>query len=59
MNGQRSVYVHGIHSCELVDDDPYRIRFTMWKPYFLTKEQAFADVLYIPQSIPGMRTADG
>jgi peptide/nickel transport system substrate-binding protein len=47
MNGQKRVYVDGIHSCELVDGDPYRIRFTMWKAYFLTKEQAFADVLYV------------
>lgn len=47
MNANRRVYVDGIHSCELIDGDPYRLRFTMWKPYFLTKEQAFADVLYI------------
>lgn len=47
MNGQKRTYVDGIHSCELIDGDPYRVRFTMWKPYFLTKEQAFADVLYI------------
>lgn len=47
MNGHRRVYVDGIHSCELIDGDPYHIRFTMWKPYFLTKEQAFSDVMYI------------
>ncbi len=47
MNGHKRVYVDGIHSCELIDGDPYRIRFTMWKPYFLTIEQAFCDILYI------------
>ncbi|HJW28732.1 MAG TPA: ABC transporter substrate-binding protein, partial [Saprospiraceae bacterium] len=47
MNGHKRVYVDGIHGCELIDGDPYRVRFTMWKPYFLTKEQAFSDVLYI------------
>ncbi len=47
MSGQKRVYVDGIHSCELIDGDPYRIRFHVWKPYFLMKEQAFADILYI------------
>lgn len=47
MSAQKRVYVDGIHSCELIDGDPYRVRFTMWKPYFLTVQQAFSDILYI------------
>ncbi len=47
MSAQKRVYVDGIHSCELIEGDPYRVRFNVWKPYFLMKEQAFADVLYI------------
>ncbi|MFI5264498.1 MAG: ABC transporter substrate-binding protein [Candidatus Kapaibacterium sp.] len=46
-SAQKRTYVDNIHSCELIDGDPYRVRFTMWKAYFLTKEQAFGDVLYI------------
>lgn len=46
-SAQKRTYVDNIHSCELIDGDPYRVRFQMWKTYFLVKEQAFGDVLYI------------
>lgn len=46
-SAQKRTYVDNIHSCELIDGDLYKVRFTMWKTYFLTKEQAFGDVLYI------------
>ncbi|MEP7234767.1 MAG: ABC transporter substrate-binding protein, partial [Ignavibacteriota bacterium] len=36
-SAQKRNYVDGVHSCELIDGDPYRVRFTMWKPYFLAK----------------------
>jgi peptide/nickel transport system substrate-binding protein len=39
--------VDNIHSCELIDGDPYRVRFKMWKPYSLIKEQAFGDAFFI------------
>ena len=46
-SAQKRNYVDGVHSCELIDGDPYRVRFTMSKPYFLAKEQVFGDNLYI------------
>ncbi|HYM21452.1 MAG TPA: ABC transporter substrate-binding protein [Candidatus Kapabacteria bacterium] len=46
-SAQKRVYVDYIHSAELIDGDPYRIRFKMWKAYYLTKQAAFGDVLYI------------
>lgn len=57
-SAQKRVYVDNIHSAELIDGDPYKVRFKMWKPYVLVKQAAFGDVLYIlpkhifdPQSI--------
>ena len=47
MDGQKRVYVDPIHSVELIDGDPYRVRFKLWKPYFLIMQAAFGDVLYI------------
>ena len=46
-SAQKRTYVDAIHSAELIDGDPYRVRFKMWKPYFLVKQAAFGDVLYI------------
>jgi peptide/nickel transport system substrate-binding protein len=46
-SAQKRVYVDAIHSAELIDGDPYRIRFKLWKPYFLVKQAGFGDVLYI------------
>ncbi|HET9135204.1 MAG TPA: ABC transporter substrate-binding protein [Candidatus Kapabacteria bacterium] len=46
-SAQKRNYVDGVHSAELIDGDPYRVRFTMSKPYFLAKEQIFGDNLYI------------
>jgi peptide/nickel transport system substrate-binding protein len=46
-SAQKRVYVDNIHSAELIDGDPYRVRFKLWKPYFLVKQAAFGDVLYI------------
>ncbi len=46
-SAQKRVYVDNIHSAELIDGDPYRVRFKMWKPYYLAKQAAFGDVLYI------------
>ncbi len=46
-SAQKRVYVDNIHSAELIDGDPYKVRFTLWKPYFLVKQAAFGDVLYI------------
>ncbi len=45
-SGQKRTYVDCIHSVELVGDK-YHLRFTLWKPYFLIKQAAFGDVLYI------------
>src|ERR1017187_9381426 len=47
MSGQKRVYVDPIHSVELIDGDPYRVRFKLWKTYFLIKEAGFGDVFYI------------
>ncbi len=47
MAGQKRVYVDPIHSAELIDGDPYRVRFKLWKPYFLILQATFGDVLYI------------
>jgi peptide/nickel transport system substrate-binding protein len=47
MAGQKRVYVDPIHSVELIDGDPYRVRFTLSKPYFLIMQATFGDVLYI------------
>jgi peptide/nickel transport system substrate-binding protein len=47
MSAQKRTYVDYIHSAELIDGDPYRVRFKMWKPYYLVKQAAFGDVLYI------------
>jgi peptide/nickel transport system substrate-binding protein len=47
MAGQKRVYVDPIHSVELIDGDPYRVRFKLWKPYFLIMQAAFGDALYI------------
>lgn len=46
-SAQKRVYVDNIHSAELIDGDPYRVRFKLWKPYFLVKQAAFGDALYI------------
>jgi peptide/nickel transport system substrate-binding protein len=46
-SAQKRNYVDGIYSCELLDGDPYKIRFTIAKPYFAIKEQVFGDNLYI------------
>ncbi len=45
--GQKRVYVDQIHSAELIDGDPYRVRFKLWKPYFLIMQAGFGDVFYI------------
>ena len=45
LSGQKRVYVDPIHSVELIDGDPYRVRFTLWKPYFLILQATFGDVL--------------
>jgi len=45
--GQKRVYVDPIHSVELIDGDPYRVRFKLWKPYFLIMQASFGDVLYM------------
>jgi ABC-type transport system substrate-binding protein len=47
LSGQKRTYVDAIHSCELVNGDPYHVRFIMAKPYFLVREAVFGDVLYI------------
>ena len=47
LSAQKRVYVDAIHSVELVDKDPYHVRFTLWKPYFLVMQAAFGDALYI------------
>ena len=47
LSAQKRVYVDAIHSAELIDGDPYRIRFKLWKPYFLILQAGFGDVLYI------------
>ncbi len=47
MSGQKRVYVDPIHSVELIDGDPYRVRFKLWKPYFLIIPATFGDVLYM------------
>ncbi|HEY3875095.1 MAG TPA: ABC transporter substrate-binding protein [Candidatus Kapabacteria bacterium] len=47
MAGQKRVYVDPIHSAELIDGDPYRVRFQLWKPYFLIMQASFGDALYI------------
>ena len=47
LSAQKRVYVDAIHSAELIDGDPFRVRFTLWKPYFLVLQASFGDVLYI------------
>ncbi len=47
MSGQKRVYIDAIHSAELIDGDPYRVRFKLWKPYFLIMQAGFGDALYI------------
>ena len=47
LSAQKRVYVDAIHSCELIDGDPYRVRFKFWKPYFLAMQAGFGDALYI------------
>ena len=47
MSAENRVYVDPIHSVELIDGDPYRIRFTLWKPYFLLMQATFGGNLYI------------
>jgi len=47
MSGQKRVYVDPIHSAELIDGDPYRVRFKLWKTYFLIRESGFGDGFYI------------
>ena len=46
-SAQARVYVDNIHSCELIDGDPYKVRFKMWKSYTLLKEQTFGDAFFI------------
>ncbi len=46
-SAQKRNYVDGVHSAELIDGDPYKVRFKLSKPYFLAKEQIFGDNLYI------------
>lgn len=46
-SAQKRVYVDAVHSVELIDGDPYHIRFKLWKPYFLIKQAGFGDALYI------------
>lgn len=46
-SAQKRTYVDAIHSAELIDGDPYRVRFKMGKPYFLVRQAAFGDALYI------------
>ena len=64
-SAQKRTYVDYIHSAELIDGDPYHVRFKMWKPYYLVKQAAFGDVLYIipkhlfdPQGISDKYTWD-
>ncbi len=47
MAGENRVYVDPIHSAELIDGDPYHVRFTFWKPYFLAIPATFGSALYI------------
>jgi ABC-type transport system substrate-binding protein len=47
MSGQRRIEVDPIHSVELIDGDPYRVRFKLWKPYFRIIPSTFGDVFYI------------
>jgi peptide/nickel transport system substrate-binding protein len=47
MSGQKRVYADPVHSVELIDGDPYRVRFKLWKTYFLIVPALFGDVLYI------------
>lgn len=47
LSAQKRNYVDPIHSAELIDGDPYRIRFKFWKPYVLAMQATFGDVLYI------------
>jgi len=47
LSGQKRTYVDNIHSVELINGDPYQVRFKMGKPYFLVREAVFGDVLYI------------
>src|SRR5581483_2243101 len=47
MSAQNRIVVDAIHSAELIDGDPYRVRFTLWKPYFLVMQATFGDGLYI------------
>ena len=46
LSGQKRTYVDCIHSAELVGDQ-YHVSFKLWKPYFLVKQAAFGDVLFI------------
>jgi ABC-type transport system substrate-binding protein len=47
LSAQKRNYVDAIHSAELIDGDPYRVRFKFWKSYVLAIQAAFGDVLYI------------
>src|ERR1051325_12216963 len=47
LSAQKRNYVDPIHNAELIDGDPYRVRFKFWKPYVLAMQAAFGDVLYI------------
>ncbi|MDP4197975.1 MAG: ABC transporter substrate-binding protein [Bacteroidota bacterium] len=47
LSAQKRVYVDAVHSAELIDGDPYRVRFTFWKPYVLAIQSTFGDNLYI------------
>jgi peptide/nickel transport system substrate-binding protein len=47
MAGQKRPYVDPIHSVELINGDPYRVRFTLSKPYFLIMQASFGDAIYI------------
>ncbi len=47
MSAQNRVYVDPVKSAELINGDPYRVRFTFSKPYFLAIPAIFGSALYI------------
>ena len=46
-SGQHRPAVDQLHSVELIDGDPYHVRFTFWKPYFLALQNTFGDALNV------------
>ena len=47
MSAQNRVYVDPIQGVDLVNGDPYRVRFTFSKPYFLAIPAIFGSTLFI------------